>query len=507
MISYGFFNSLNDDRLYNAETFNTYFEGLISSSGVYGNVGDKLIVTPGSGLEVLVGSGKAVVNNHWVKLSASETLTVTTAHNLFARYDAVTLSWNASTRNVTLQVVAGTPSSNPVKPEPTRDSMKYEIVLAYILVPANATTITSANIYDQRDNTSVCGYITGLIDQVDISTLFEQYEARFNALETSMETWQAQQKTAFDTWYYELTNNLTVGAYIEKYNKVVEGGSSVSSTIELDMDDYTYDESDIIMCNLNGLMLQPTYDYTLNSGTTPVAITIDADLTTGNRFEVTVLKSNLNQTEDGTLTSVKGDKFLYVTDALTGASHGFIVNTTGSDNTIVVTNRNLFRIDLLSSGTVSGVDYTVNDDGTVSVSGDGTSEITCNLDKNAFPVGNTYTISGSDTGASVSVTLTYSDTTTDTFTDETFTVSKEVSSAVGSISTTGEVDTTVSPQIESGSEFTEFKKNSYVTFVYDGTNKPVFTDSIDNIYSTDDDVEDMMVLFVVDASNGDNIEY
>lgn len=507
MISYGFFNSLNDDRLYNAETFNTYFEGLISDSGVFKNITDELEVVPNSGLDILVNSGKAIVNHHWVKLTASESLTLTTAHNLFARYDAVTLRWNANTRDVTLQVVTGTPASSPVKPEPERDTMVYEIVLAYILVPANAVSVTSANIYDQRDNTSVCGYITGLVDQVDISTLFAQYEARFNALESSMVQWQNEQKTQFDTWYYELTNNLTVGAYIEKYNKVVVGGADVSSTIDLDMEGYSYDSDDIIMCNLNGLMLQPGYDYTLNSGESPVSITIDAELTSGNRFEVTILKSNLNQTQDGTLTSVKDDKFLAIDDALIGASHGFTVETLGSNNTIVVTNRNIFRIDLLSSGTVSGVLYTVNDDGTITVSGDGTSSITCNIDKNAFAVGKTYTISGSGTGASVSVTLTYSDTTTDTFTDETFTVSKTVSSAVGTISTAGEVDTTVSPQLEHGSEATAFKNNSYVTFVYDGTNKPVFTDTIDNVYSTDDDVEGLMVIYLVEVTNGDNIEY
>ena len=506
MITYGFFNSLNDDRLYNAETFNTYFEGLISSSGVYANVGDKLVVTPGEGLELNVASGKAIINNHWCRLSASETVTVTTAHNLFARYDAVTLRWNANTRDITLQVVAGTPSSTPVKPEPTRDSMNYEIVLAYVLVPANAVSLSSANIYDQRDNTIVCGYITGLVDQVDISALFAQYEARFNALETSMETWQAEQKAQFDTWYYELTNNLTVGAYIEKYNKVVVGGADVSSTIELDMNGYSYDADDIILCNLNGLMLQPVYDYTLNSGVTPVTITVNASMTSGNRFEVTVLKSNLNQTQDGILTSVKDPKFLAIDDALVGSAHGFIIDTTGSDNTIVVTNRNMFRIDLLTSGTVSGVTYTVNEDGSVTVSGDGTSEITCNIDVNAFVAGKTYTVSGSDTGADVSVTLTYSDSTEETYTG-TFTVSGTVTGAVGSISTAGEVDVTVYPQLEHGDTASEFRNNSYVTFVYDGTNKPVFTDSNNNIYSTDDDVSDMMVIYLVEASNGDNIEY
>lgn len=507
MISYGFFNSLNDDRLYNAETFNTYFEGLISSNGVFKNVGNALNVVPGSGLQVLVGSGKAIVNQHWVKLSASETLVISTAHNLFARYDAVSLRWNANTRDISLQVISGTPSSTPVRPVPTRDTMNYEIILAYVLVPANATSITSANIYDQRDNTSVCGYITGLVDQVDISTLFAQYEARFNELALNMLAWQREQKTEFDTWYFELTNNLTVGAYIKKYNKVVSGGDGVSSTIALDMEGYSYDDDDIIMCNLNGLMLQPTYDYILNSGVTPATITINAGLTTGNRFEVTVLKSNMNQTQDGTLTSVKDNKFLAIDDALIGTTHGFTVETTGSSNIIVVTNRNLFRIDQLSSGTVSGVTYTVNEDGTISVSGSGTSEITCNIDKNAFVVGKTYTVSGSGTGATVSVTLTYSDNTTETFTDETFTVAKEVTGAVGSISTAGAVTTTVSPQLEHGSEATEFKNNSYVTFVYDGTNKPVFTDTVDNIYSTDDAVEGLMVIFLVEVSNGNDIEY
>ena len=229
-------------------------------------------------------------------------------------------------------------------------------------------------------------------------------------------------------------------------------------------------------------------------------------MTSGNRFEVTVLKSNLNQTQDGILTSVKDPKFLAIDNAMVGSAHGFIIDTTGSDNTIVVTNRNMFRIDELTSGTVSGVTYTVNEDGSVSVSGDGTSEITCNIDVNAFVAGKTYTVSGSDTGADVSVTLTYSDNSEETYTG-TFTVSGTVTGAVGSISTAGEVDATVYPQLEHGDIASEFRNNSYVTFVYDGTNKPVFTDSNNNIYSTDDDVSDMMVIYLVEASNGDNIEY
>lgn len=522
-ITYGFFNSVNDDRLYNAETFNTYFEGLISQSGVFENVDNGFSVAAGTGLTVTVATGKALVNSHWVKSSASETLDINTPHNLFGRYDKVTLSWNSNTRDVTLQVVAGTPSSNPVRPTPTRNDTIYEIILAYVYVPANATAITTGNIYDQRANTAVCGYITGLVEQVSTSDLFEQYEARFEALEDQLAAWQQTQQNAFDAWYYQLTQNLTVGAYIQKFTKVVSGGTGVSNVIALDMTGYEYDENDVILANFNGLMLQPGYDYTIDAQTTPAQMYLNGQLTAGNRFEVIILKSNMSQTSGGLLTSVRGNKFIHVSDAQPGVAHGFIVGTTGITNEIAVTNRNLFRLDQIETITKDGLTFTKNSDGSITITGTSTAGnvgVSAAIDKNAFVVGQAYTInSGKQSGYTyVQLTLNYSDNTTNTFISSnapyTFTLTKEVTSASASVQVT-ESGTTINaetcyPQIEIGDTANEFVANTYSTFVYDGSTKPMLTDTIDNIWSNDDAVSDLQLIYVVlasEISNGDNIEY
>lgn len=522
-ITYGFFNSVNDDRLYNAETFNTYFEGLISQNGVFENVDNMLAVAAGSdGLTVTVAEGKAIVNNHWVKLSAVETLTLETAHNLFSRYDMVSLRWNSTTRDVTLEVTTGTPASTPQRPTPVTSDTEYEIVLAYVLVPANATALTTGNIYDQRANTAVCGYITGLIEQVDITDLFAQYESRFEALETQLENWQQTSKDTFDAWYYQLTENLTVGAYIKKYTKVVAGGTGVSNIIALDMPGYVYDENDVILPNLNGLMLQPDYDYLIDTRTTPVQMHINGQLTAGNRFEVIILKSNMAQTTGGLLTSARGTTLINVTDAKPGAAQGFIVGDTGTTNEIVVTNRNLFRLDEIDTTSVDGLTFTKNADGSITTDGTSTAAyvgVSADIDKNAFVVGQDYTINSGKTDGStyVQLTLNYTDGTTDYLVSSnqpnTFTLTKEVDSASASVQVTASGTTvdneTIYPQIEVGDVANDFVANTYSTFTYDGETVPMLTDTIDNIWSNDNAVRDLQLIYVVVSTDvdGDGIRY
>lgn len=522
-ITFGFFNSVNDDRLYNAETFNTYFEGLISQNGVYENVDDCLAVAAGSqGLTVTVAEGKAIVNSHWVRLSAVETLTLATAHNLFKRYDMISLRWNATTRDITLQVTTGTPASTPVRPTPVNNDTQSEICLAYVLVPANATSLTTANIYDQRANTAVCGYITGLIKQVDIAQLFAQYAARFEALENQMENWQETSRETFDAWYYELTQNLTVGAYIQKFSKIVVGGPGVSNIIPLDMAGYEYDENDVIIPNLNGLILQPDYDYLIDTRYTPVQMHINGQLTAGNRFEVIILKSNMAQTTGGLLSSVRGTTLIHVDNAKPGAAHGFMVGTLGTTNEIAVTNRNLFRLDQIQTTSKNGLTFTKNADGSITTDGTSTAGyvgVSAPIDKNAFVVGQQYTISCGKTSGStyVQLTLNYSDGTTDYLVSSnrpnTFTLTKEVTSALASVQVTASGttvnDETIYPQIEVGNQASEFLVNSYATFTYDGETMPLLTDTIDNIWSNDDGVSDLLLVYIVMQSDtdGDSIAY
>lgn len=53
----GFFNSINGDRLYDADQMSKIFEGLITD-GVYESVGDKLAVQPSGAMTIQIGTGQ-----------------------------------------------------------------------------------------------------------------------------------------------------------------------------------------------------------------------------------------------------------------------------------------------------------------------------------------------------------------------------------------------------------------------------------------------------------------
>ena len=162
MITYGFFNSVNGDRTYNADDMSNYFEGIISD-GVFSNVGQAFKVSSNSNMTVKVGSGKGIIKNKYVNSTASETLNIETAHATLSRYDAVVLKCNLSTRQITLEVKTGTPLATPIKPTMEDTAYIKEYCLAYITVSAGATSITSANIEDTRADTSLCGFVQPLI--------------------------------------------------------------------------------------------------------------------------------------------------------------------------------------------------------------------------------------------------------------------------------------------------------------------------------------------------------
>lgn len=252
MITYGFFNSENNDRLYNADTFNSYFEGLISQNGVFENVDGGFAVSPGdTGLTVNVAAGKAIVNAHWIRNDAVQSVSISAAHNLFGRYDMISLAYDETARSVGLKLTTGTASSDPVKPQPKKTGSEYEIVLAYVYVPANASSITLANITDTRHDTALCGIITGLVQQVDITDLYEQYTARFDALEAQMKAWETEQQNQFNTWFSALTDQLNVNTYIETQKATV---STTGTNTYIDFPkSISYVDGDTLLIYVDGL--------------------------------------------------------------------------------------------------------------------------------------------------------------------------------------------------------------------------------------------------------------
>lgn len=176
----GFFNSQNGDRKYNAEQMASIFDGLIKD-GVYDTVGEIFAVTPGTGMQVLVGSGRAWFDHTWNNNDASYPLAITAADVSLPRYDAVVLETNHSdtVRTNRLRVVTGTPASNPVKPTMTSSANAKQHPLAYIKVTAGAKAITQSMI-QVVVGTSECPFVTGIIDTAEIDALFQQWNGEFN---------------------------------------------------------------------------------------------------------------------------------------------------------------------------------------------------------------------------------------------------------------------------------------------------------------------------------------
>ena len=106
------------DRVYDNETMNNFFKGLISPNGIFSNVGDKLQVSAAEGMTITVGIGKALAGSHWIDNTALEPLTVEAADVARPRWDAVMARFDGSVsvRTGSLYIKKGVPMAEPVKP-------------------------------------------------------------------------------------------------------------------------------------------------------------------------------------------------------------------------------------------------------------------------------------------------------------------------------------------------------------------------------------------------------
>lgn len=290
-VTYGFFNSLNHDRVYNADQMSYYFKGLVSD-GVYESIGSAMQVTAGGGMNVQVGTGRALINTKWVENDAIMTIPIAAAHVTLGRYTAIVIELSIPDRLIEIKAIDGTPASSPKKPTITKESSTiWQLCLAYVYVPPGATAIAQANIEDKRGSAD-CQFVTGLIDQVDTSYLFDQWQDAF-------ETYYTQMRARFDTWFESLTESLNINTYIQQYRK--DASISQTNVIPLDMELYAYSEEDIILVFINGLLGIGSVDYTL-SVVDGIAYITTATEAVGTAVSILALKSRIGFSTLGTST-------------------------------------------------------------------------------------------------------------------------------------------------------------------------------------------------------------
>ncbi len=178
----GFFNAnlVNGeyDRVYLAESFAKYFASFISNgvfSGKLSELGVSQLASPAMKVEVLSGFG--FINGYWYENTSNLSFNIDAADGVLNRIDSIVLQWSKSLRSIKAVIKKGTPASAAAAPIVQRDANIYELKIADIYIAAGATSITQANITDKRADTSVCGFVTGLINQIDSS----EFESLINS--------------------------------------------------------------------------------------------------------------------------------------------------------------------------------------------------------------------------------------------------------------------------------------------------------------------------------------
>ena len=244
MLKYGFFNSVSGDRKYDADDISNYFVKLISN-GVFPNPSNNLQVVAKSGMTVTVKAGFGFINAKYANLTSDYDLTLDAADTTNPRIDRIVLRLDSANRQFALTIIKGEAAAEPVAPDIVRTSTIYDLCLAQIAVAANATAIVTANITDKRSVSSLCGYVYGLIDQIDTTDLFDQYDAAFN------------------DWFTNLQTNLTYNARVTRLTYSTTTTASTSS-VHFVISDYNAN-IDIVNVYVNGFKLIPTTEYTVNS--------------------------------------------------------------------------------------------------------------------------------------------------------------------------------------------------------------------------------------------------
>ena len=171
--AHGFFwDSNNGDRTYSAESFEVWLRKFFTS-GVFQN---ELAVTSTGGLNLAVSAGYANCNGKVMMFGASAAVDTAGAN---PRIDTVVVERNDNDRTFYVKVVKGAYNgANPQPTAPVRSGGVYQLVLAEVRV--ESTSITQGNITDKRPDSSVCGWVTGTVDEIDLQQVLAQSEAQFN---------------------------------------------------------------------------------------------------------------------------------------------------------------------------------------------------------------------------------------------------------------------------------------------------------------------------------------
>ena len=222
------------DRAISSEPLRNLLHKLFTD-GILPDVSTNLQVVAGTGMNVVVKAGFAIVQG-CLKLEENDRTLALQASNVTSdRIDTVVLRLNSNDdqRYCDLYIREGTPATNPVRPNLVRSDSVYELGLADIFVTKTITSITQSKITDTRYEKERCGVISSL-SEYDTTTIYKQ-------VQTDLKEFKDTEQAEFLAWYENIKNILdesTAGhlqSEIEATNAVVatKQDKAIKATITL----------------------------------------------------------------------------------------------------------------------------------------------------------------------------------------------------------------------------------------------------------------------------------
>lgn len=271
-VNCGFFDAVNNDRLYTANQMNLPYKRVIGN-GVFATPAgtpstDLQVSAPGGGMSITVQPGEGIFAYKWYNNPAALSITVPPNTGTLQRIDSVIVQVDERVSGRVGNIVyrPGTPGNPPQPPEINTTDGVTEYRLANVSVPAGATAIDASMVNDLRGSVH-CPWVTSLIQQVDTSTLFDQFNAaytnQYKAYTLDFEQYKAQQREAWEEFVKTLTDQITVSTNIITYKSscTITGPTTLVPINIPSFDPAT----DLLQVYINGLFANPGEKYVIVS--------------------------------------------------------------------------------------------------------------------------------------------------------------------------------------------------------------------------------------------------
>lgn len=183
MENYGFFNGIPNaqgklDRSYNAVEYAKYFS-LFIGDGVFQNPLDQLLVkyTGGEGKQftLVVKKGWAFIEGYWYHNDEDLEIEVSPNTSNYGIYNSICVTLDKNERKITI-----TNRTNVGEGYPRKNEFYHDLVLCRYYVGANSSHLNVADLEDKRPDGRFCGYVSGVINQINAGEIFLQMQTLFN---------------------------------------------------------------------------------------------------------------------------------------------------------------------------------------------------------------------------------------------------------------------------------------------------------------------------------------